>query len=109
MIVNQLKVCNITERFMPGTYDGQSVEEMQYYRKVPVFMKALMIVNQLKVCNITERSSVHAKGGLSHFPPKFKNIFVVVITFSPFLLCKSLLYQLVAYCVCFKMICKKSL
>ena len=24
------------------------------------------------------------KGGLSHFPPKFKNIFVVVITFSPF-------------------------
>ena len=34
MIVNQLKVCNITERFMPGTYGGQSVEEMQYYRKV---------------------------------------------------------------------------
>ena len=26
--------------------------------------------------------------GLSHFPPKFKNIFVVVITFPPFLLCK---------------------
>ena len=27
--------------------------------------------------------------GLSHFPPKLKkNIFVVVITFSPFLLCK---------------------
>ncbi len=38
----------------------------------------------------------YTKGGLSHFPPKFKNIFVVVITF-------------VAYCVCFKMICKKSL
>ena len=31
---------------------------------------------------------VHFPGGLSHFPPKFKNIFVVVITFSPFLLCK---------------------
>ena len=41
-------------------------------------------------------------------PPEFEHIFVAVITFPPFLLCKSLLYQLVAYCVCFKMICKKS-
>ena len=32
--------------------------------------------------------SVCLKGGLSHFPPKFKNIFMVVITFFPFLLCK---------------------
>ena len=28
------------------------------------------------------------KGGLSHRPPKFEHIFVIVITFSPFLLCK---------------------
>ena len=37
---------------------------------------------------------------------KFEHIFVAVITFSPFLLCKYFWYQLVAYCVCFKMICK---
>ena len=30
-------------------------------------------------------------GGLSHFPPKFKNIFVVVIAFLPFLLCKKII------------------
>ena len=40
-------------------------------------------------------------------PPKFEHIFVAVITFSPFLLCKYFLYQLVAYCVCFKMIYKR--
>ena len=28
------------------------------------------------------------RGGLSHFPPEFKNIFVVVITSPPILLCK---------------------
>ena len=28
------------------------------------------------------------RGGLSHFPPTFKNIFVVFITFPHFLLCK---------------------
>ena len=49
------------------------------------------------------------RGGLSHFPPKFEHIFVAVITFFPFLLCRYFYYQLVAYCVCFKMICKKSL
>ena len=35
-----------------------------------------------------KRINESLKGGLSHFPPKFKNIFVVIITFSPFLLCK---------------------
>ena len=49
------------------------------------------------------------KGGLSHLPPKFEHIFVAVITFSPFVLCRHFYYQLVAYCVCFKTICKKSL
>ena len=49
------------------------------------------------------------KGGLHLKPQKFEHIFVAVITFFPFLLCKYFLYQLVAYCVCFKMICKKSL
>ena len=49
------------------------------------------------------------KGGLDLKPQKFEHIFVAVTTFSPFLLCKYFLYQLVAYCVCFKMICKKYL
>ena len=49
------------------------------------------------------------KGGLDHLTPKFEHIFVAVITFFPFLLCRYFYYQLVAYCVCFKMICKKSL
>ena len=49
------------------------------------------------------------KGGQYHFPPKFEHIFVAVITFSSFLLYRHFYYQLVAYCVCFKMICKNSL
>ena len=52
---------------------------------------------------------LRTKGGLSHFLPKFEHIFVADITFPPFLLCRYFYYQLVAYCVCFKMICKKSL
>ena len=48
-------------------------------------------------------------GGLYLKPPKFEHISVAVITFFPFLLCKYFLYQLVAYCVCFKMIYKKSI
>ena len=51
----------------------------------------------------------HYKVELHLKPPKFEHIFVAVITFFPYLLCKYFLYQLVAYCVCFKMICKKSL
>ena len=48
-------------------------------------------------------------GGLYHLLPKFEHIFVAVITFSHFLLCRYCYYQLVAYCVCFKMICEMSL
>ena len=40
---------------------------------------------------------------------KFKQIFVAAITFPPFLLCRYFCYQLVAYCVCFQMICEMSL
>ena len=47
--------------------------------------------------------------GLDHLLPKFEHIFVAVITFSPFLLCRYFYYHLVAYCVCFKMICEMSL
>ena len=43
------------------------------------------------------------KGWLYLKPPKFEHIFVAVITFFPFLLCKYFWYQLVAYCVCLKM------
>ena len=49
------------------------------------------------------------KGSLHLKPTKLKHLFVAVITFFPFLLCKYFLYQLVAYCVCFKMIYKKSI
>ena len=37
--------------------------------------------------------------GLDHLLPKFEHIFVAVITFTPFLLCRYFWYQLVAYCV----------
>ena len=46
------------------------------------------------------------RGGLYHLLQKFEHIFVAVITFSPFLLCRYFYYQLVAHCVCFKMICE---
>ena len=49
------------------------------------------------------------KGGLDHLPPKFEHIFVAVITSPPFFLCRYFYYQLVAYCVCFKMICEMAL
>ena len=32
--------------------------------------------------------SCEPRGGLSHLPPKFEHIFVAVITFPPFLLCR---------------------
>ena len=47
--------------------------------------------------------------GLHHLLSKFELIFVADITFPPFLLCRYFWYQLVAYCVCFKMICEMSL
>ena len=47
--------------------------------------------------------------GLHLKPPKYERIFVAVITFFPFLLCKYFWFELISYCVCFKMICKKSL
>ena len=49
-------------------------------------------------------------GGRLHLrPQKFENIFVAVIIFPPFFCADTFDNQLVAYCVCFKMICKKSL
>ena len=51
----------------------------------------------------------YIKGGLYYLPTKLEHIFVAVITFSPFLLCRYFCYQLVAYCVCFQMICEMSL
>ena len=56
-------------------------------------------------------SDVHhtGEGGRYHLLTKFEHIFVTVITFSPFLLCRYFYYQLVAYCVCFKMLCEMSL
>ena len=51
----------------------------------------------------------YSPGGHAHLQPKFEHIFVAVITFPPFLLCRYFYYQLVAYCVCFKMICEMSL
>ena len=62
------------------------------------------IATYMSVCRRTGR------GDSTIFPETFCFFFVAVITFFPFLLCKYLLYQLVAYCVCFKMIyIKKSL
>ena len=56
---------------------------------------------------LTHDCRTDTKGGLDHLLPKFEHIFVAVITFSPFLLCRYFYYQLVAYCVCFKMICER--
>ena len=47
-------------------------------------------------------------GGLHLKPQKFEHIFVAVITFFPFF-CADTFDQLVAYCVCFQMICEMSL
>ena len=41
-----------------------------------------------------------SQGGLSHRPPKFEHIFVVVITFSPFLLCANNYYTSLLLIVC---------
>ena len=49
------------------------------------------------------------QGGQDHLLSKFEHIFVAAITFPLFLLCGYFYYQLVAYCVCFKMICEMSL
>ena len=54
---------------------------------------AKLLYSIVKYCSsafllVVIRAWLCRKGVLSHFPPKFKNIFVVVITFSPFLLCK---------------------
>ena len=49
-----------------------------------------------------------AKGVLSHIPPKFEHI-CSCHSFFPLSSVQILLYQLVAYCVCFKMICEMSL
>ena len=45
------------------------------FKKIQIF---------LRICPF----SILLRGGISHFPPKFEHIFVVVITFPPFLLCK---------------------
>ncbi len=58
---------------------------------------------------LTHDCRTDTKGGLDHLLPKFEHIFVAVITFSPFFLCRYFYYQLVAYCVCFKMICETCL
>ena len=63
-----------------------------------------------KKCKFRENGIVPPlRRDLTILTPKFEHIFVAVITFPPFLLCRYFYYQLVAYCVCFKMICKKSL
>ena len=49
------------------------------------------------------------RGDLTILPLKFEHIFVAVITFFPLFLYRYFYYQLVAYCVCFKMICEMSL
>ena len=75
--------------------------------------KSIPLLLFLKFYNSHEKRSApgwHFLGGGRHLkPPKIEHIFVAVITFAPFLLCKYFWYQLVAYSVCFKMICKKSL
>ena len=48
-------------------------------------------------------------GVLHHLLPKFEHIFVAITTFSSFLLCRYFSNKLVAYCVCFKMMCELSL
>ena len=74
----------------------------------PDLVYAVWAISPLFTCTCSIDCSI-IKGVLYLKPPKFEHIFVAVITFSPFLLCRYFWYQLVAYCVCFKMICKKSL
>ena len=76
----------------------------------PVKVKKLPMQDSAKieVLRVVLLSAI-LKGGLDHLPPKFEHIFVAVITFLHFLLCRYFYYNLVAYCVCFKMICEISL
>ena len=67
-----------------------------------VHLKLFLVIYSIPI-------NLFIKGGLYLKPTKLEHIFVAVITFFPFLLWKYFWYQLVAYCVCFKMIYKKSL
>ena len=66
-------------------------------------------VNEENIAEWRNENISSEKGRRDHLLPKFEHIFVAVITFFPFLLCRYFYYQLVAYCVCFKMICEMSL
>ena len=87
---------------------------LERLRKLPTFPPVIICVCVDCPCYLGivpnfSRYKSTTQGGTIPFPPKFEHIFVAVITFSPFLLCRYFYYQLFAYCVCFKMICKKSL
>ena len=86
----------------PPSVPCLTLQEKLLYQPFLIFMARRDLVW------LSEKPDLYSRG-LSHLPPKFKHIFVAVIIFSTFLLCRSFYYQLVAYCVCFKMICKKSL
>ena len=64
---------------------------------------------EVKMRRRKEDEKRNGRGGPHLKPPKSEHIFVAVITFPPFLLCRYFYYQLVPYCVCFKVICEISL
>ena len=99
-------------------YTNDFISHIQHIPCIVVAIFTISMHNILYTTHITvDRSHspsttnyVRPGWGRLHLkPPKFEHIFVAVITFFFFLLCKYFWYQLVAYCVCFKMVCKKSL
>ena len=61
-------------------------------------------------CGSLERpSALQCSWELHLKPPKFEHTFVAMITSFSFLLCRYFGYYLVAYCLCFKIVCKISL
>ena len=63
-----------------------------------MFKKRDILLGSISVNFSSTKGEIHLK------PPNFEHIFVAVITFPPFFLYKYFWYQLVAYCVYFKMI-----
>ena len=67
--------------------------QKQLFKQIQIF---------LRICPFSNKGGRHLK------LPKLEQIFVTVITYFSFLLCKYFWYYPIAYCVCFMMICKKS-
>ena len=102
LVLNACRRCPYdTELSNVCDFYKDDISKMQLQVQLPL-LKALFAEEK-------NQSELSINEGLDDLLQKFEHIFVAVITLFPFLLCRYFYYQLVAYCVCFKMICKRSL